>query len=40
MFTPQNAARAVRKAYEQQRSAGFINSDFVPRISGKLSQKK
>ena len=39
-FTPQEAAYAVRKAYEQQRSVGFMNSDFVPRIPGKLPQKK
>ena len=39
-FTPQEAAYAVRRAYGQQRSAGFTNSDFVPRIPGKLPQKK
>ena len=39
-FTPQEAAYAVRRAYGQQRSAGFMNSDFVPRIPGKLPQKK
>lgn len=39
-LTPQDAAYAVRKAYEQQRSAGFMNSDFVPRIPSKLPQKK
>ena len=39
-FTPQEAAYAVRRAYGQQRSAGFTNSDFVPRIPGKLPQNK
>ncbi|MBR4083562.1 MAG: hypothetical protein IKK33_04670 [Lachnospiraceae bacterium] len=39
-FTPKDAAYAVRKAYEQQRSAGFMNSDFVSGIPGKLPQKK
>ncbi len=39
-FTPQDAAYAVRRAYGQQRSAGFMNSDFVPGIPGKLPQRR
>ena len=38
-FTPQDAAYAVRKAYEQQRFAGFTNSDFVPRNPGNCHKR-
>lgn len=35
-----DAAYAVSRAYSQQRQYGMINSDLVPRIPGKINQRK
>lgn len=39
-FSTTNSASLVVEAYVQQRSYGYSNSDFVPRVPGRINQKR